>query len=305
MKNILVTGANGFVGKNLMSYLAKGSFTTTGISRDTLNSISPEALSGGDVIIHLAGKAHDLKNAINPQEYYDVNYELTKNLYDSFLKSDAKKFIFISSVKAAADTVDTILTEDDAPQPETHYGKSKLIAEKYIESLALPTGKSYVILRPCMIHGPGNKGNFNLLYQIVKSGIPYPLAAFHNQRSFLSIDNFCFIIKEVINGTHIPVGVYNVADDEPLSTTELVQIFAKSLNKEAKLWKAPKSMLRAVARIGDIIKLPLNTERLDKLTENYVVSNKKIKAVLSSELPLKSREGLMYTANSFKDNLHV
>jgi nucleoside-diphosphate-sugar epimerase len=89
--------------------------------------------------------------------------------------------------------VEGVLTEEVEPKPLTHYGKSKLMAEEYILSQPLSVGKSYYILRPCMIHGPGNKGNLNLLYQIVQKGIPYPLAAFENKRSFLSIENLCFI----------------------------------------------------------------------------------------------------------------
>ena len=123
-------------------------------------------MEGTTSIVHLAGKAHDIKNASNPEEYYETNFELTKRLYDAFLKSNAKKFIFISSVKAAADKVDGILTEDILPNPETHYGLSKLKAEEYILSQELPADKAYYIIRPCMIHGHGNKGNLNLCIRL-------------------------------------------------------------------------------------------------------------------------------------------
>jgi nucleoside-diphosphate-sugar epimerase len=115
-------------------------------------------------------------------------------LYDQFLQSKAKKFIYISCVKAAADTVDGVLTEDVLPNPVTAYGKSKLMAENYI-SANIPADKQVYILRSCMIHGPGNKGNLNLLHGIVKKGISYPFGAFKNVRSFLSIENICFVIK--------------------------------------------------------------------------------------------------------------
>ena len=93
-----------------------------------------QGLYKGQTFLPLAGKAHDLKKVSDPQAYYQVNYELTKKLYDAFLASDAKKFIFVSSVKAAADSVDGILTEDTPPDPKTDYGKSKLMAEQYIQS---------------------------------------------------------------------------------------------------------------------------------------------------------------------------
>lgn len=297
MNNIILTGASGFVGNNLICYLDK-LYKIHSISRVELSTINPQLLNT-NAIIHLAGKAHDLKKASDPQEYYQVNFELTKKLYDAFLQSDAKKFIFVSSVKAAADSVNGILTEEVTPDPKTDYGKSKLMAEQYIQSQSLPEGKSYYILRPCMIHGPGNKGNLNLLYQFVKKGIPYPLAGFDNKRSFLSVENLCFIIKELIEKDDIPSGVYQVADDEPFSTNEVVAILSATINKKPKLWKIPPGLVRTVAKLGDALHLPLTTERLNKLTESYVVSNQKIKQAIGKDLLLTSKKGLEITATSF------
>src|SRR4051812_35663538 len=196
-KYTALTGATGFIGKNLAVYLNNSSIKTKCLTREELKGdISSQFDS--DVIIHLAGKAHDLKKQSKITEYYQVNSELTKKLYDAFLQSNAKKFIFISSVKAVADKVNGTLTEDLVPQPQTDYGKSKLEAENYITSKDLPIGKSYYILRLCMTHGPGNKGNLNLLFKIINKGFPYPLAVFSNKRSFLSVGNLCFIIKEII-----------------------------------------------------------------------------------------------------------
>lgn len=294
---VFITGSTGFVGQNLISSLKKDDVCL--LDRNQLSNITIRELETADSIIHLAGKAHDLKKTSSPDEYYAVNFELTKKLYNAFLKSDAKKFIFISSVKACADSVNGILSEDDVPHPKTHYGKSKLMAEEYIKSQLLPEGKSYYILRPCMIHGPGNKGNLNLLYKFVEKGIPYPLAAFENKRSFLSVENLCFVIKSLLV-KDIPSGIYNVADDEALSTNEVVEILSESIGTKARLWKISSSFIRFIAKIGDKIKLPLNSERLDKLVENYVVSNEKIKSVLSTDFPIKSRDGLLQTADSFK-----
>lgn len=293
-----ITGASGFVGHNLVAYLKEYQKNCLLINRKQLYSENI-LLQKGDIFIHLAGKAHDLKSVSNPQEYYEVNFELTKKLYDAFLVSDAKKFIFVSSVKASADSINGILTEDLIPDPKTDYGKSKLMTEQFIQNQPLPEGKSYYILRPCMIHGPGNKGNLNLLYQFVKKGVPYPLAGFENKRSFLSVENLCFIIKELIERDDIASGVYQVADDEPLSTNEVVSILSTSINKKPKLWKISPSLIRATAKLGDKLHLPLTTERLDKLTESYVVSNQRIKQVIGKNLPLTSREGLEVTAASF------
>lgn len=300
MKSLCITGASGFVGKNLTAYMDRF-YRIVNLNART---ISTEQIQlEGEAIIHLAGKAHDLKKTANPQEYYDVNYELTKRLYDAFLFSDVKKFIFISSVKAAADTVSGSLTEESTPNPQTHYGKSKLMAEEYIQSQPLPEGKSYYILRPCMIHGPGNKGNLNLLYKLVVKGIPYPLASFDNRRSFLTIENLCFVIEKLIANDEIPSGVYQVADDEPLSTNDVVSILAASINKKPILWHISERLINLLAKVGDQLKLPFNTERLQKLTENYIVSNAKLKEAMGVEFPVTSREGLMTTAASFKSEL--
>lgn len=298
---LLLTGSSGFVGQNLILYLSNKDTYCNAISRSQLHSISLGTINECEAIIHLAGKAHDLKKVSQSDEYYQVNFELTKDLYDAFLKSEAKKFVFISSVKSVADHLDKPLTEDHKPNPQTHYGKSKLMAEEYIQSQALPVGKSYYILRPCMIHGPGNKGNLNLLYQFVSKGLPYPLAAFENKRSFLSVENLCFIIKELIKRNNIPSGVYNVADDEELSTNQIVSLLSEGLNKSPRLLHVPAKLISLVARMGDFLKLPLNTERLGKLTENYMVSNEKIKQALKKELPLSAHEGILKTAQAFKN----
>lgn len=296
--NIVITGSSGFVGQNLLRYLAD--FNIVQLNREQLKSPTIEQLGNCEAIIHLAGKAHDLKKISNPDKYYQVNYELTKKLYDAFLKSDAKKFIFVSSVKAAADSVEDVLTEDHQPNPKTDYGKSKLMAEQYVQSQILPAGKSFYILRPCMIHGPGNKGNLNLLYKFVRKGIPYPLAAFENKRSFLSVENLCFVIEQLLK-KDIKSDVYNVTDDKALSTSEVVEILANSSNKKAKLWRISSGIIKSFASIGDMLRLPLNSERLQKLTESYVVSNAKIKAALGVELPITTVEGLTMTAKSFKN----
>lgn len=295
---LVITGASGFVGLNLINYLVNRDFEVQPIGRDKLYSQDFKSMHFSDAVVHLAGKAHDLKKTSNSDDYYTVNFELTKKIYDAFLISDAKKFIFISSVKAAADAIEGILTEEIVPNPLTHYGKSKLLAEEYIKSKPLPEGKSFYILRPCMIHGPGNKGNLNLLYKFVQKGVPYPLAAFKNKRSFLSVENLCFVIANLLE-KDVQSGIYNVADDEALSTNEVVGILAKSLNSRPKLLTIPIGLIKGMAKVGDFLKLPLNSERLNKLTENYVVSNHKLKLAIGKEWPMSTRDGLALTAKSF------
>jgi nucleoside-diphosphate-sugar epimerase len=154
-----------------------------------------------------------------------------------------------------------------------------------------------------MIHGPGNKGNLNLLYNVVSIGFPWPLGSFNNKRSFCSIDNLCFIINELIRNEKIPSGVYNAADDEPLSTIDLIKLISKSQGKKYKIWKVPVSLIKLFSKLGDLFNLPLNSESLSKLTETYIVSNAKIKAAINKPLPFTVKEGLMKTLNSFNTNV--
>lgn len=289
---ILLTGSTGFVGTSLINSFNSDDIVQYKRSDELkINTFS--------AVIHLAGKAHDLKKTSNPNEYYQVNTELTKTVFDAFFASDAKVFITLSSVKAAADEVEGLLTEDHRPNPITHYGKSKLLAEQYILSKEIPEGKRVYILRPCMIHGQGNKGNLNLLYKLVSKSIPWPLGAFDNKRSFCSIDNLMFIIKELIEREDISSGVYNIADDEALSTNNVISILAESQNKRAKIWNVSKVLIKSLAKLGDVLRLPLTTERLQKLTESYVVSNQKIKTAIGKPLPVSSKEGLLKTFKSF------
>ena len=295
--NIIITGATGFVGKNLSKFL-----------KEKGHHISPLSLrkdweldQNAEAIIHLAGKAHDTKNTSAEKEYFEINTELTKKLFKEFLNTTAQNFIYFSSVKATADTVEGFLDESHTSNPQTPYGKSKLEAEEFLLSQKLPENKRLFIIRPCMIHGPGNKGNLNLLYKFVQKGIPYPLAAFENKRSFLSIDNLNFLILEMLSNKNVGSGIYNFADDEVLSTNELVKLIANTSGKKEKLWKISSKLISATAKMGDVMKLPLNSERLKKLTSNLEVSNQKIKNALGiTQLPISAKKGIEITIKSFK-----
>lgn len=307
---ILISGSTGFIGTNLIQYLTanvknvslsylvrKGGVRQNEFLWQDLAKIDLESF---DAVVHLAGLAHDTKNATDDEAYYKVNFELTRILYDWFLKSKAKKFIYVSSVKAVADSVTDALTEEETPTPITVYGKSKFKAEQYIQQLSLGLeNKRYYILRPCMVHGPGNKGNLNLLYKFVNKGLPYPLGAYENKRSFLSVENFCFINYKILTAD-VDSGIYNIADDKPLSTTQLYCLIAKVSGKKAKVLHLPQSLINMLAKLGDVFKLPINTERVGKLTGNYVVDNSKIKRALGiNQLPIRAEDGLKLTIQSF------
>lgn len=302
---ILITGYHGFVGQNLVPYLKEKGMTVFGLGRAgdyTWSDLDNGKVPDVDAIVHLAGKAHDTKNRTEEKVYFDVNYGLTVKAFDYFLKhTGIKTFIFFSSVKAAADKVaGDVLTEDVVPSPKGPYGESKAKAEAYINgNMKAAEGRKVYILRPCMMHGPGNKGNLNLLYKVLRTGMPWPLGAFENRRSFCSIKNVCYVVESLANND-VASGTYNLADDEALSTNELVELICSVLGRKAHIIKFGRGAMTAMANIGDHLHLPLNTERLAKLTENYVVSNAKIKRALGIEkMPVSVRDGLAYTINNF------
>lgn len=313
--NILITGIHGFVGSNLVIALKeqhalygldivspeKEGVVKTFSWRDLENSFGGVRF---DAIIHLAGKAHDTKNQAEAQVYFDINTGLTQKVFDYFLKSDTKRFVFFSSVKAAADTVSgKILTEEVVPAPVGPYGESKIKAEEYIQRSfadAQDDTKKVYILCPCMIHDPGNKGNLNLQYGVVKKGIPWPLGAFENRRSFTSIGNLCHVIQGLLT-KEVESGIYHIGDDEALSTNELIEVMCEAMGKKVRIWRISRGLMEGVAKVGTVLHLPLNSERLRKLTENYVVSNAKIKRALGiKEMPVRAKEGLIRTIRSFQ-----
>ena len=329
--NILIIGIHGFVGSNLVKYLSKEN-TIYGLdivqpekegvkctfSWEALDQ--PNVLPEIDAIIHLAGKAHDTRDKSAADVYFKVNTELTKKIFDWYMASpSARKFVFFSTAKAAAERVPEILLENVTPTPKGPYGESKIQAEEYIlRALELQgvskksmvsivpgtdrpkNGKEVYIFRPCMIHGPGNKGNLNLLYNVVSKGIPWPLGAFENRRSFTSVQNLCTVIEGFLT-QKVESGIYHMADDDPLSTNELIEVICEALGKKTRILYIPKGVMNVMAEMGGWLHLPLNPFRMQKLTENYVVSNAKIKKALGlQKMPVSAKEGLACTILSFK-----
>lgn len=288
---VLMTGSHGFVGTNLMRAL--------GGEHEIIawNAREDRPLPEVEAVIHLAGKAHDTKHTTEAEEYFRVNTELTKQLYQRFLESSARKFIFFSSIKAQ---------DGDTP-----YALSKREAEKIITGTTNYTDitnglvsktKCFYILRPCMIHGAGVKGNLPLLFHVVKTGLPWPLAAFENQRSYASMGNVIYVVRALLK-QNVESGIYHLCDDEPVSTNELIRLIAESTGRKCWKWRIPKRLMRLVASAGDKLHLPLNTERLGKLTEDYVVDNSDMKRALGiSQMPVRAVDGLRETISLMVKN---
>lgn len=307
MKKVLISGGSGFVGKNLIPILKKSNelisitrlkINSSEVLWDNLDSYNESFTS----FIHLAGKAHDLKNASQAQEYMDVNVGLTKKAFEVFKRCEGETFIYFSSVKAVASSVSGILKENDEYKVDNPYGRSKKAAEDFLNAQELSNNQRIYILRPCMIHGAGNKGNLNLLYKMASKGVPFPFGSYKNERSLLGIDN----LNEVILGLldkRPESGVYNMADDDVISTNRIYQIMGDCLNKKAKTWNIPKLLIASIGRIGDYLPLPIDTLKIQKLTENYRVSNEKIKTALGwDKMPSTLEDNLKKTIKSFQKN---
>ena len=281
---VYITGITGFIGQNLSQYLGDH---VVGVN---LRKQQPLVFEKGAAVVHLAGKAHDLKKTLAASEYYTVNTELTKKVFDAFLASEAAVFVFMSTIKAV----------EGNDIGASAYSQSKYQAEEYILAQKVPKGKRVYILRPVMVHGPGNKGNLNVLFGAVKRLGVWSLAAFENQRSFVSVENICFVIKELIDNENVASGVYVVADEQALSTNELVALAGEAVGKKVVFWNLPKGLVRLLANLGDVLPLPLNSERLEKLTENGVVdASPLLKALGIKSLPLRTLAGFKKTFESF------
>lgn len=308
VRNVLITGVTGFLGRGLVAALhEKEGIALFGHSREAGKATAVfknfriqliEGINSGlldhfeiHTVIHLAGIAHDLNNKYAADDYFIVNDKGTRCLYDEFLRSRGTSFVFLSSIKAAVDTASSPVAEDIVPKPISPYGQSKLNAEHYIQQNAV-AGKRFYVLRPCMVHGPGNKGNLNLLYKYVRTGLPFPLGAFNNQRSFLSAENLNFIMLNLIR-ENIPSGIYHLADDGSLSTADLFTLIATTTGKSSPVLKIPQNLVKGLFRV-------LSKQRmLDKLTEDMLVSNQKIKRQLSAPMPVTLEQGIMKTIRSF------
>lgn len=308
--NILITGINGFVGGNLAKEWGQY-YTIYGLDIIQTYKVGVDRTFAWDeldeipkinAVVHLAGKVPDSDDTSDAKSYFDVNMGLTKKIFDWFLQSDTETFVFFSSVKAVADVVHgDKLTEDVVPEVSGPYCESKIKAEEYILSKKSEyerKGKRVYIVRPAMIYGPGDRGKINLLYGIVRLGIPWPLGAYENKRSFCSIDNITFVVEQLIITDRAESGIYHVCDDEVISTNELIEAMYEAIGKKAKIWHMPKIVVDKIAKVGTVLRLPINSFRLQKLTENYVVSNEKVKTALGIDnMPVSTEDGIEKTIN--------
>ncbi len=298
--HILITGTHGYVGQSLVRTLSPQhtiyALSTSSTPIDGVHHYyawdNLSRLPEVEVIIHLAAIVHDTAHRHSLQHYHNINYGLSKRIFDHFCTSTARIFIHFSSVAAVAHKVQDVLTEEVEPSPLGAYGTTKLAAERYILQHT-PPHKQVYILRPTMIYGAGCKGNFLLLRNFVNSGFPYPLGDFDNRRTFTSIDNVTFIVNRLLT-TSIPSGIYNICDDESISTVTLVTLISSAIGRKARIWCINKHIISALAYVGSWLHAPFNRQRLGKLTDNYQVSNNKIKKALGIDtMPAPTHEAVV------------
>lgn len=290
---ILLTGSSGFLGKNIFAYFEKSTFRIQPI-KARYEQIDDLDFNGNfDAIIHSAGIAHDINAQFENDDYAKANTQLSIALINKFLASEVKDFIFISSVKAIADTSNELLTEQSKRTPSTPYGISKLKVEEYIASLALPIEKRIFILQPTIMYGMGCKGNLASLVKFIKNKFPYPFASFKNERSYLNVKNLSYAIEQLLIRSDIKGGRFIVADDGAMSTLDLMELMAKEMGMPLSKLNFPKSFINFLARLGSILRLPFNQKKVAKITEDYVVSNQKLKSALSIErMPYTMSQGI-------------
>ena len=301
--NVLITGISGFLGFNLVRSFNKInevkifglSSTLKGNNYQFVEKIySYEELDDFnqfDVVIHLAGIAHDIGGNYNDSDYDRVNVNLTKQIFEKFVNSSATKFIFLSSSKVYGDNLKDIC-EDAQLSPVSKYAKTKVECEKWLEENKKE--KKIYVLRPAMIHGEGGRGNLNLLNKLLSNLLFNPFASIHNSRSFLCVENFCFLIQEIIKDNVIP-GTYNVADYKPLSLSRVTTILS-----DKKRLRIPKSLFKLISTFFEVLNISIfNRSVFNKLMGDFVISTKKLE-LQGVFFPYSSEEGMMNSRNSFK-----
>ena len=270
MKEVLVTGANGFVGTALCrSLAAEGRVVRRALRRRsggphsasfpgivTVGDIGPEtewsvALEGVHVVVHLAARVHVMdETAVDPlSEFRRVNTVGTINLARQAAAEGVKRFIYLSSIKVNGETTQMgrPFTAKDPPAPIGPYAISKLEAEQGLMKLSFTTGMEVVFIRPVLVYGPGVKANFLSMMRWLSRGIPLPLGAIHNKRSLVALDNLVDLVVTCIEHPAAANQTFLAGDGEDLSTTELLRRMGRALGKPAALIPVPARLLEGMA----------------------------------------------------------
>ena len=312
---VLITGARGFVGKELTqrlisesheiySAVRSGQPATLGV-RDVLVSNTTTAaewqsiLHNIDVVFHLAARVHVMKdNSADPlASYLQSNVQFTTELATYAAAAGVKRFVFISSIKVNGESTNTkAFTEIDKPDPQDPYAISKLRAEESLLAVGWDTGMEVVILRPPLVYGPGVKANFLSLLQVADRMVPLPLSCISNTRSLIYVGNLVDAL--ILCATHAAAKnqLFLVCDETSISTPQLIKNIAFALGRPCMLFPFPLSTLRLGAKLTSKVAF------LDRLTQSLVIDNTKIRNLLNWKPPYTMEQALKTTAEAYMQN---
>lgn len=305
--NILVTGATGFIGQALCNYLAKNQYNPYVLVRRPSTNLKAKkqfvvdnfqeykdwnhVFKDINTVVHTAGLAH-VKS--EDQNFYDVNFELTKKLALECINAGVKRFVFLSSMAVYGKVhYQEPVTLSTPLLPKTAYAHSKLQAEEFLLNLHVKGDLEVIIIRPPVVYGPQCPGNVNLLIKAIKHNIPLPFAGIKNLRSLIYVDNLCHAIMSAALSPHSPGNVFLVSDSEDVSIKTLIQSLAKGLNKSAKLFPFPASLL------GRGLKIVGKEDMLMKLIGSFQIDISDIQQKLNWKPIASVQDGLLKTAHSF------
>ncbi|WP_420265610.1 UDP-glucose 4-epimerase family protein [Candidatus Magnetominusculus dajiuhuensis] len=316
--NILVTGANGFVGRHLSKTLLERGYAVKGTVRSRekiismpdamdisiVGDISPttdwrDVLKGIDVIVHLAARVHVMtETSDNPlQAFRHVNTVGTERLAMQAGAAGVKRIVYLSTIKVNGEkTIDKPFTENDSPAPDDPYSVSKWEAEQSIRRIAEQTGLEYAIIRPTLVYGTGVKGNFLMLMKLINKGVPLPLSGIRNKRSLIYLGNLTDAIMKCISHPSAANKTFLVSDGEDLSTPELIRRMANAFGRPARLFYFPPAFLR----LGGAIARRTNAVR--RLADSLTVDSSKIRNELDWSPPFTLNQGLNSTIDWFKNS---
>ena len=310
MKTVLVTGAYGFIGSALCRALVEaGHVPRAAVRRIVPGGIGPEtaigvgaidgntdwtkALRGIECIVHLASPTDAQRGspADSLAEYRRVNVAGSRRLAQQAAAAGARRLVFMSTIKVNGErTAERAYTEDDAPRPEDAYGISKQEAEQALREVAQKTGLEFVVLRPPLVYGPGVKGNFLRLMNLVARGVPLPLGAINNRRSFIYTGNLAGAIINALDAPQAAGRTYLVSDGEDVSTPDLVRGLARALGVKARLLSLPVAALDLGATLAG------KRAEFERLSGSLQVDSSRIRRELDWRPPFTLAQGLELTA---------
>ena len=303
MTRIVVTGADGFVGRALCPLLEAAGHAVRRATRGgvlAVGDIGPEtdwcaALGGCEAVVHLAARVHVLSDTSSDPlvAFRAVNAEGTLNLARQAAAVGVKRFVFVSSIKVNGEGRDTPYTEADAVAPADAYALSKWEAEQGLREIALATGMQVVILRPPLVYGPGVKANFWRLMRAVAGGWPLPFGRVENRRSLLYLGNLVDAIRLALEHPAAAGQTYVLADGEDVSSAELVRRLAGAMNRPARLVPLPTAWLRLAGRMLG------RTKQVDRLLGSLTVDAARIRRDLDWRPPFSLEQGLEATVKAF------